>query len=58
MRKLILSSKDIESKSLAGIDKVSYIQMLYKQVVYGDTVDKIARKILNNTDANKHKITE
>ena len=54
MRKLILSSKDIESKSSAGVDKVAYIQMLYKQVVYGDTVDKIARKILNNTDANKH----
>ena len=54
MRKLVLSSKDIESKSSAGIDKVAYIQMLYKQVVSGDTVDKIARKILNNTDANKH----
>lgn len=54
MRKLILSSKDIESKGLAGIDKVAYIQMLYEQVVSGDTVDKIVRKILNNTDANKH----
>lgn len=34
MRKLILSSKDIESKSSAGIDKVAYIQMLYEQVVF------------------------
>lgn len=37
MRKLILSSKDIESKSSAGIDKVAYIQMLYEQVVFGET---------------------
>ena len=43
MRKLILRSKDIESKSSAGIDKVAYIQMLYKQQVYWDKVDKIAR---------------